>query len=1395
MADIANPVNVSTPQKAVTGEITVTESPDPVLLSPGVKEAMDRIFPKSATQLLQRELSFEDHFLGMKAGEENLHFSIQHSPTSCAVSAITLPCTMSTAPVTTTVTTNSAMAAAPEFVTSNAVSGSPVISLSPYMSTGTKQVLQADKREGEDKSSDVGPNSCTTDQQKKALSKIRISKADFEIITSCDILHDESHEKVSRRINSMDVSSGECHSRDESDSDDMRKPFATVAREKKKYKKRKKKQEPNSEKTKVFLCENNTKSVKLSKSEIKYDTESSVSLSDGGSIVSHADFVSRKKKSKQNSRQDSPSFHNLANDNSLMFDQDNIDGGSQNCILKNGSLSKKACYKDSGVTSEEFSDISYSSTKENVQNGRRKPRQNLPATKRNHFNVVKHKNKIRNTFPPCFVVIKKVDVLPVYDVMKDFSVTESVLPLSERVKDLSDLCDRGLITCKKKKKTWVAEEIVYKNIFEETVLPGISDDELDNFRSRRSLRKRDKYVSYVEPSEDDIFDECSRKRPRTKHKDSAGKSEDEGPGENKKRKKQSTSESKAVSCNKERNNDKNSLLEDSAKVTDNKAKIAEKDIAKGSAKDSKKIAPNEVIVYPPSNLSDSISHHLRAERRDILDSRLAEKSKYISSLNENERSMIIPPPSASISVLPTNTLPGTFIRHPNPVPIFPSLPLGFPAGLTPQSLVAGVPISTHTSAADGIHKPPQYCVVKMDGNDVLLQLVPSRGIGLPMPVVMPKEKAMFVPPVPLLPGPTHLFGQPLRPAMSGLSSTPVVSSSQGNSVSASSIPSLFGIPVINRPVNSGSQNISLSALPVIPPAQLAGLTSTANIRTINLSTVALSSATNIRPINLTAPTLSSTRPVTLSSTGLASTVSVRPFNLSPSSLTSAANAGPINLTIRGKQISQRLGAAQTPPVTEISSIAPGVGTAIRCVISSAAASQALPVALTTVTAPNTTTVVQSVHTSGQNLQSMVPGQSNSVRPSRIFVTGSTVTGTHGQFTTFGSSPLTRLSASSELLPQRKCSSDQEISPEERAARRRKLEKKYPLPPGVVIKTEPLDSMPKSSPLITSVAGSRSLLPQNIHLLSASRSGTGVSSIRIISPSLASALSARNMSANSNIIYRAASVGGRQAIVLPSSLGHAINRINTTSTSLTTSLLSASSAAAFVETATATTTFTNTVTTCTNSASATTFLHSISTTTSEGNPSTPAASSAPKFNNTENNSTDKSQSTSGITSEMLTTESTPAEVSSCQVALTANGAVKYTFSSPHNLTSVPELCSSMTPVVVNSEADSNTEQPQERTQPEAATLETVRADFENLRKMVQIQEKRGLKGERLEKLKQLLHRKEERYKEIQKLLSANMPPASGVNGSITGVVVGDNGGEISVSMDGLGSSETDPFVID
>lgn len=163
--------------------------------------------------------------------------------------------------------------------------------------------------------------------------------------------------------------------------------------------------------------------------------------------------------------------------------------------------------------------------------------------------------------------------------------------------------------------------------------------------------------------------------------------------------------------------------------------------------------------------------------------------------------------------------------------------------------------------------------------------------------------------------------------------------------------------------------------------------------------------------------------------------------------------------------------------------------------------------------------------------------------------------------------------------------------------------------------------------------------------------------------------------------------------------------------------------------------------------------------------------------------------------MLTTESTPAEVSSCQVALTANGAVKYTFSSPHNLTSVPELCSSMTPVVVNSEADSNTEQPQERTQPEAATLETVRADFENLRKMVQIQEKRGLKGERLEKLKQLLHRKEERYKEIQKLLSANMPPASGVNGSITGVVVGDNGGEISVSMDGLGSSETDPFVID
>lgn len=89
------------------------------------------------------------------------------------------------------------------------------------------------------------------------------------------------------------------------------------------------------------------------------------------------------------------------------------------------------------------------------------------------------------------------------------------------------------------------------------------------------------------------------------------------------------------------------------------------------------------------------------------------------------------------------------------------------------------------------------------------------------------------------------------------------------------------------------------------------------------------------------------------------------------------------------------------------------------------------------------------------------------------------------------------------------------------------------------------------------------------------------------------------------------------------------------------------------------------------------------------------------------------------------------------------------------------------------------------------MEIVRNGLEELKKFIEVQVVCGLKGDRLEKLRELLRRKEEQYKDMLQLADegVSLLPASQTNGDIGGVEESD------VALNGPGGSETDPFVID
>ncbi|RUS70911.1 hypothetical protein EGW08_021324, partial [Elysia chlorotica] len=565
-------------------------------------------------------------------------------------------------------------------------------------------------------------------------------------------------------------------------------------------------------------------------------------------------------------------------------------------------------------------------------------------------------------------------------------------------------------------------ESKHKTIFENSEIPD-SEDDFEAGKGGRSLRKRDKSICYVEPTEADIFMDFNRKRSRSKAKEGALESEDEP----KKRKLNSqTEESSALQdCSGSPINDK-SLSKDSEKTSKNdKNHVHVHDYAKAKPPPSNS-GPKEVVVYPKGPVKDPLSKSSKSKPVEI---------------------------RAAPATLPTPTTPTVrSLLTSQPAP--PGLISTFPPFLTSMSTSIGVLGATTlprtpaipTLATSGMVRP-QFCMVKMDGKDVLLQVLPSSSPGATSEgstLLLPGGKRLVVPH-------SHHLSQQINQAprimnSSALSAMPVpLITPMPSGLAASSAPS----------INSG---VSLP---------------------FSIPSISTQQSYSVRGIPRTS-FLPSTRTVT-----------------------------PVTVY---------------PPLSSASAVASAPGTTA-------------PIAMA---APNSTTVVRNIRVPASNLRATVPNQPGAVRAVRIFVPGCQATGVPGRFATLGSvatssSALTRLTASSDLLPQRQQCKDS-LTPEQRAEKRRKLEKKYPLPPGVVIKTEPLDA-PSTSQWTTTY--SRSLLPGNIQVVSASRrpNVTGVQSIRFLNPaSAAAALGSSGTMPLANFIVRAASGGGRQAILIPSSLG-------------------------------------------------------------------------------------------------------------------------------------------------------------------------------------------------------------------------------------------------------------------
>ncbi|KAK6985389.1 hypothetical protein BgiMline_014964 [Biomphalaria glabrata] len=1142
MADVVNPLNAVTANRQDSGNVVTPESPDANILSPTIKEAMDFILPKSATQLLQQGLSCDqpNHMQNLPETVSNM---------------------------------------LPNSVASDA----------PYPSKTTGLITPASGKRSCDQQAEShfnNLNGSSNDSQKK-INKIRISKADLEIITSASDI----------RMNDLSTET-------DSDPEDMTRCF-----KKRKHKKKKRSPKTSPERESSVL-------------------HNSVSEEDPSSVMGHrlvselnVKSLTQPLSSRNNELQGTLSVTDSSFDSRLHSSGGDKDGsGLRDCQNSFGkTMPKNGFSGDCAIGAEDVSNISTSSSKENVLSQRKPSGQSLPRTKRMEYNIIRHKSKIKNTFLPCFVVLNKcADSFKVSNSHFDFSSNE--LPLSIRVKYLLEMCRKGKIDCKKRrlKGVFIVDKPVYKNIFEENILMGASDDEFEN--TRRSLRKRVKNISYVEPTEDDIMDDFKRKRSRSKAKES-GSGHDTDTSQETKRKKTSNNS------------------EEPCKNTESAASKLEQMTYTKVGKSA-----NEIIVFPKIPIAKDIikSHKANENVEDKLKSKIVSNRSNpplpfdasTSSLRPLMAKSPVAPAPARVSVF--SGFPRQRLYSPPAGPIFPINAPQFSTAVTALSAVPNIssittlsnPMVSSSQPIPMQKHPPQYCVMKVDGKDVLLQLVPS-GVG--GSVLLQGNKT------------APLLSPPLRstPPISTQAIPVPVCAAQVPTVSSGLFP-LLGLPLVNQSVSSTKNNIPLSGFPVISFASGSGFTTPLTARTT------LTSATPLA--HTSAPLKTTTSLVSVvPSTGMVTTSVIRTTNSTSavSSILSTMGA-PASKALRSF-VADQIRPAVVRPDQVATLVAPG-------------------------------------------LRAVVPNQTSSLRSIRIFVPGCTNTGTPGRFATLGSiansSPLTRLSASSDLLPQRKQSHDHELTPEQKAAKRRKLEKKYPLPPGVVIKTEPLESHPP--PTVTTAV--RSLLSPNIQLVSSvSRPGT---TVRIIVPSAANSV-ASGVRGGQNIVYRASS-GGSQTVL--TTLGNL--------TSIVSSLHSPS--AAIVSSVTTTATIASSSSTPQNLPKQTNSLEFSS-------PSSCAptlTSQSPGIWSPASSLSDNSTKTSGTTSTLTSSvERLPAEKSLTK----------------------------------------------ER-------LEELKMSLIKFREFVTKQETLGLKGERLDKLKDILLTKEMELEKMQKQLEADLNTSGAVSQS-------------------------------
>ncbi|BFZ24884.1 hypothetical protein BsWGS_27923 [Bradybaena similaris] len=427
-----------------------------------------------------------------------------------------------------------------------------------------------------------------------------------------------------------------------------------------------------------------------------------------------------------------------------------------------------------------------------------------------------------------------------------------------------------------------------------------------------------------------------------------------------------------------------------------------------------------------------------------------------------------------------------------------------------------------------------------------------------------------------------------------------------------------------------------------------------------------------------------------------------------------------------------------------------------------------------------------------NQHQQFSNQPISACPSRTVAPGFTATVASGCLASLQNSAMSSPFAAEHpavnvVVPQHKRYSDQEL-PDQRTAKRRKLEQKYPLPPGVVIKTERLDSPPEPSSMNNAPQPSLSQNSQASTLVARHCAQSNETS----NPLPPTSVSVQNTRNNSAIHNMAAHLGGWQPGLVSASLGLArASSSLTASTDLSSLLLGTSSAGSFTSSVAASTAakgrnidvvYTNS--TSLNQVGGSQLNNSLSQIT----PAYPLTTQQNLMNYT---ATGSLNAINCITPASATTviQQRPHIITSFESssASSLDTAVRLPPSPAHR---PPSAKSSMAPAVTESIRSQSLQQYPSILSPEAAVLNSFQNSLKELEMFVQAQVSCGLRSERLDKLQALLYKKQQQYKELQRFVEKSAGPQSenrrnGSQGQCSNIVL----------VEQQGGSESEPFVID